>query len=72
MLSAFGKTIPFYGLELPSLIELNKELGKSIHDTHELIGQIGYFVIGFHAVAALVHHYFQKDDTLTRMLPEKK
>ena len=72
MLSAFGKPIPFYGLELPSLIGVNKELGKTIKEIHELAGSVGYYVIGFHALAALVHHYIQKDDTLTRMLPEKK
>jgi len=71
MLSAFGKPIPFFGLELPALISKNKELGGSIHDIHELIGTIGYFVIGLHAIAALVHHHIQKDDTLTRMLPKK-
>lgn len=72
MLSAFGKPIPFFGLELPSLIGINKELGKSIHDTHEFVGRIGYFLIGFHALAAIVHHTIQKDDTLIRMMPEKK
>jgi len=72
MLSAFGKPIPFFGVELPALIAVNKELGKSIHDVHELVGKIGYFLIGLHALAAIIHHYIQKDDTLTRMLPEKK
>jgi len=72
MLSAFGKPIPFFGLELPALIGVNKELGKSIKEIHELVGEVGYYLIGFHAVAALIHHYIQKDDTLTRMLPEKK
>ena len=72
MLSAFGKPIPFFGLELPALIAENKELGESIEEVHELVGQLGYFLIGLHALAALVHHYIQKDDTLTRMLPEKK
>jgi cytochrome b561 len=72
MLSALGKPIPFFGLELPALIAVDKELGKSIHDIHELVGKIGYFLIGLHALAAIIHHYIQKDDTLTRMLPEKK
>ncbi len=72
MLSAFGKPIPFFGFELPALIAKNKALGKSIEELHELVGMLGYYLIGFHAAAALVHHYFQKDDTLTRMLPEKK
>lgn len=72
MLSAFGKPIPFFGLELPPLMAVNKEIGGTIHDIHELVGRIGYFVIGLHALAALIHHYIQKDDTLTRMLPESK
>ncbi len=72
MLSAFGKPIPFFGLELPPLIAIDKKLGGSIHDVHELVGKIGYFLIGFHALAAIIHHHVQKDDTLTRMLPEKK
>lgn len=72
MLSSFGKPIPFYGLELPRLMGINKALGKSIKEVHELVGQVGYFVIAFHAAAALIHHYIQKDDTLTRMLPDKK
>jgi len=72
MLSAFDKPIPFFGIELPALIGVNKELGESIHDVHELIGKIGYFIIALHALAAIIHHYIQKDDTLTRMLPQKE
>lgn len=72
MLSGFGKPIPFFGLELPALIPTNKELGKSVKEVHELVGMLGYYLIGFHALAALVHHYIQKDNTLTRILPIKK
>jgi len=72
MLSAFGKPIPFFGLELPPLIGKDKDLGKSIEEIHELVGTIGYFLIGLHALAAIIHHHVQKDDTLTRMLPERK
>ena len=70
VLSAFGKPVPFFGLELPALIGVNKELGKSIKEIHKLVVELGYYLIGFHAVAALIHHYRQKDDTLIRMLPE--
>jgi len=72
MLSLFGKPVPFFGLELPSLMSVNKELGKEIKEIHELVGSLGYYLISFHAVAALVHHYIQKDDTLIRMLPKSK
>ncbi|NBY94370.1 cytochrome b561, partial [Escherichia coli] len=32
----------------------------------------GYFVIGLHALAALLHHYWWKDNTLLRMMPRKR
>lgn len=69
LLSAADKTIPFFIWQLPDLIATNKPLAKEIKYWHELIGQIGYGVIGLHALAALAHHYLQKDNTLTRMLP---
>ncbi|TPH18032.1 cytochrome b [Litorilituus lipolyticus] len=71
ILSAEGKPVPFFGLELPPLIDTNKELAESIEELHETVGEIGYYLIGLHAIAALVHHYVQKDDTLLRMLPKK-
>ncbi|EDH6436062.1 cytochrome b, partial [Salmonella enterica subsp. enterica serovar Infantis] len=38
---------------------------------HEMLANIGYFLIAMHAAAALFHHYIQKDDTFSRMLPGK-
>ncbi len=72
MLSATGKPIPFFGLELPALIGENKDLGKQIKEVHEFVGTTGYYLIGLHAVAALYHHYLRHDNTLTRMLPGRK
>ena len=66
-LSAFGKPIPFFGMELPALMAENKELGRTIMEAHELGGNLAYFLIGGHALAALYHHYFMKDNTLRRM-----
>lgn len=71
LLSAAGKPIPFFGLELPALIGKNKELAGQIKEVHELVGTLGYFLIGAHAAAALFHHYIQRDNTLLRMLPAK-
>jgi superoxide oxidase len=71
MLSAAGKSIPFFGLTLPALIEENKELAKTIKQVHATVGEIGYYVIALHAIAALFHHYILKDNTLLRMLPRK-
>lgn len=70
-LSAAGKPIPFFGAELPALIAKNKELAKTFKELHETIGVVGYYLIGIHVLAALYHHYFKKDNTLTRILPSK-
>ncbi|MCX7257398.1 MAG: cytochrome b [Polaromonas sp.] len=71
LLSAAGKPIPFFGLELPALIGKNKELAGQIKEVHEFVGTLGYFLIGAHAAAALFHHYIKRDNTLLRMLPAK-
>ena len=72
MLNAFGKPAVVVGLELPLLIEANKQIGGYLHELHETAATAGYLLIGAHAIVSLIHHYIQKDDTLTRMLPEKK
>lgn len=69
MLSAAGKPIPFFGLELPPLIGENKALAKAIKEVHETGGTVGYYLIGLHTTAALFHHYLVRDNTLRRMLP---
>lgn len=71
MLSAAGKPVPFYGLELPPLLAENKDLADSIKATHKTIGNVGYALIALHALAALYHHHIRRDNTLLRMLPGK-
>lgn len=71
VLSAGGKPIPFFGLELPALIGENKPLAKQLKERHETVGTLGYYLIGLHVGAALVHHYIKRDDTLIRRLPER-
>ena len=72
LLSASGKPIPFFGLQLPALIGENKDLATQIKELHELVGTTGYYLLGMHVVAALYHHYIKRDNTLTRMLPERQ
>ena len=72
VLSAAGKPIPFFGLELPALIGPDKALSRSIKEIHETIGTAGYYLIGLHAAAALFHHYVKRDNTLLRMLPQRR
>lgn len=71
ILSAGGHSIPFWGLSLPPITAVDKEAARSMKEIHEMIGTIGYFLIGAHALAALTHHYIQKDNTLTRMIPRR-
>lgn len=67
-----GSTVYFFGMALPVFLAPNKDLAENIFDIHSLIGNTAYFLIGIHAAAALFHHYFQRDDTLLRMLPQRK
>jgi len=69
MFSAWGKPVPFFGLELPPLIDVNRPLGASIREWHEIVSQVGYYLIGLHVAAGLYHHYFVRDNALKRMLP---
>ena len=71
LLSAAGKPVPFFGMELPALIAPDKDLAGLIKEIHETFGTVGYFLIAAHAAAALYHHYFLRDNTVTRMLPGK-
>lgn len=69
LLSAAGKPVPFFGLTLPALVEPSQSLAGRLKEWHEAGGTAGYFLIGGHAAAALFHHYFRRDNTLRRMLP---
>lgn len=68
-LSAQGKAVPFFGLQLPPLVAQSKELAELVKDVHEAGATAGYVLIGLHAAAALWHHYAVRDNTLRRMLP---
>jgi len=72
ILSAEGKSIPFFGLGLPALIGSNEVLADRIEELHELGGRLGYWLIGLHAAASLFHHYLVGDRVLARMLPRRR
>jgi superoxide oxidase len=69
ILSAEGKTIPYFGLELPALAGANKMLAERMEEVHELGGTVGYWLIGLHAAASLFHHFIMGDRVLARMMP---
>jgi len=60
--------LPFTDIALPAMLAENEELGHTLEDLHGQIGDIFYWVIGFHVLAALYHHFVRRDDTLKRML----
>ena len=59
--------VPFTGVALPSLLPTDRALAHQLEDIHGTIGDIFYWVIGLHVVAALYHHFWVRDDTLRRM-----
>jgi len=69
LLSAEGHDVMFFGLQLPALAAADRGFADSVAEVHEVIGTLGYFLIGLHTAAALLHHYIVKDNTLVRMLP---
>jgi len=71
ILSGESQPVPFFGVHLPALIGENRVLAKQFEEIHETVGNAGYFLIGLHAAAALIHHYIHRDNTLVRMLPSR-
>lgn len=67
ILSAEGTVIPFFGMELPPLINKNESVAEQVEELHKLFGEVGYYLIGLHVMAALFHHYVRRDNTLKRM-----
>jgi cytochrome b561 len=46
------------------------DLGQSIAYIHTILGNVIIWLAGFHAAAALFHHYVLRDHTLSSMLPD--
>lgn len=69
VLSLEGKSIPYFGLEVPALTGVDKPLAKQVEDIHVALGTVGYVLVGLHATAALFHHYVIKDRLMRRMSP---
>ena len=73
MSSAKGIQTVYFGiLPIPDLLAKNKELGNLLRDVHEILNFILAALVIGHIAAALKHHLIDKDDILTRMLPQRK
>ena len=70
MSSAKGfQTVWFGILPIPDLLNKNKELGDLLQTVHMSLNLLFVATIVGHVGAALKHHFIDKDDILTRMLP---
>lgn len=57
----------FNWFEVPALLPQNKERGEFAGEIHEIAGTLFILLVGVHALAAFIHHFYWKDNTLTRM-----
>ncbi len=71
-LNAKGTPVPFFGLQMPVFIVPDKLLAGNLKEIHETLGTLGYWLIGLHATAALVHHWILHDATLERMAWQRR
>jgi cytochrome b561 len=70
MSSAKGfQTVYFGVLPIPDLLDKNKELGDLLALVHQSLNLLFIAVLAGHIGAALKHHFIDKDDILTRILP---
>lgn len=62
----------WYGLfDVPKLSPPDEALRNLSHEVHEWGFWVLLALVAAHAGAAFYHHYFQRDATLTRMLPRR-
>lgn len=67
-----GRDWWLFGVPMPVARMPNLALSDWLSDWHETIAPLGYWLIGLHAAAALLHHFIFRDDTLRRMLPSRR
>ena len=70
MSSAAGYPTGFFGLfDFPMLVGESHDLKETLEEVHETLFNAVVVVAVLHALAAVFHHAWLKDDTLRRMLP---
>lgn len=68
--SASGFPLKWFGLfSLPKLSGYDPDVKQFAHDMHETLFLVLAAIVTVHALAAIKHHYFDRDRTLVRMLP---
>lgn len=70
--TAKGQGIDVLGLfDVPALLTDNAERGELAGKIHAFLATAFIGLVIFHAFAALLHHFYYKDNTLNRMLGRK-
>jgi cytochrome b561 len=70
MTSAVGFPVSVFGLFLlPNLVAPDKALANSMNQLHEIFAWALIGLIALHVAAALLHHFYYRDNILLRMLP---
>lgn len=59
--------VPFFGIQMPALIEKDEGLADLFYKVHEILGYTLLFVLALHVAGALKHHVLDQDTTLRRM-----
>jgi cytochrome b561 len=73
MSSAKNYSVSWFGrFTWPNLIGPNESAFDALRTTHQLLSWLLFAVALLHILAALKHHFWNKDDVLTRMLPFTK
>jgi cytochrome b561 len=67
--TAKGKGIEVFNwFEIPALLASNEQRGEIAGEVHEIAAFLFIVLVSIHALAAVFHHVYWKDKTLTRML----
>jgi cytochrome b561 len=67
---ARGDALPIFGIaDIASPWQQDRAFARSLKEVHETLANLLMVVAGLHATAALVHHWWLRDHTLSRMLP---
>ena len=69
---AAGYPVVYLGkFPLPVLIDPNPELKPILKDAHYVLNMLLAALVSVHVLAALKHHFIDRDDILKRMLPRR-
>jgi cytochrome b561 len=70
MSSAKNYSVSWFGLfTWPNLIGKNEHAFNFLRFTHDLLSYLLFAIAVLHILAALKHHFWDRDDVLVRMLP---